>query len=187
MSDELEIERLLKEAASGDSAAVEKLVSALYGEIRALAAHQLKRERTDHTLQPTAIANEVYLRMLGQRKVEWQTRTHFMRIAGEQIRRILVDYARSRQAQKRGGDAIRVTLSEVDIGIQQDVEMLALNEALDRMNQHSEEDRRLVELKFFAGLSDEEIAGSLGISERTVRRRWAFIRAWLHREIGGNS
>ncbi len=160
----------------------EAMAAAVYEELRALASYHMRHERVDHTLQPTALVHEVYLRLAHQ-NVEWQDRSHFICVAARQIRRVLVDHARAHKARKRGGDLIRVTLADDAVG-KQDFDMLELNDALDRLDRESAQDRMIVELKYFGGLTETEIAELLGIAVRTVRRRWAFARAWLFRELG---
>lgn len=155
----------------------------VYRELRAVAGCQLKRERPDHTLQPTALVHEAYVRLFEQQPVDWQGRTHFFRVGAKQIRRVLVDHARGRRRQKRDGNLLRVTLDEGMATPGPDVDLLGLDEALDRLNERSPDDRRIVELKFFGGLTEEEIGTMLEMSERTVRRRWKFARAWLFREL----
>lgn len=156
----------------------------LYHDLRALAAHRLKSERSDHTLQPTALVHEAFLRLSERPDAEWESRTHFFRVAAVQIRRVLVDHARSRNRQKRDGNLLRVTLSDDMAIATPTIDMLALDEALTRLDQRSTTDRQIVELKFFAGLTEEEIGAALEISDRTVRRRWTFARAWLLNELG---
>jgi RNA polymerase sigma-70 factor, ECF subfamily len=163
---------------------VEDAVALLYDELRELAAQQLRQERVNHTLQPTALVHEAYLRLVQQEKLRWTSRLHFFHIAAAQIRRILVDHARARGRHKRGGGFVQVSLSDDLPGPDQDVLLTDLDDALVRLDQHSVEDRQIVELKFFGGLTESEIAEVLGISERTVRRRWLFARTWLFRELG---
>jgi RNA polymerase sigma-70 factor (ECF subfamily) len=160
-----------------------QLMELLYHDLKAVAAHRLKGERPDHTLQPTALVHEAYLRLSERPDVEWESRTHFFRAAAIQIRRVLVDHARSRNRKKRGGGLLRVTLSDDMVVMAPEVDMLALDEALTRLDQRSTTDRQIVELKFFAGLTEDEVASALGISDRTVRRRWTFARAWLLNEL----
>jgi RNA polymerase sigma factor (TIGR02999 family) len=155
----------------------------VYDELRALAAHRLQRERPDHTLQPTALVHEVYLKLFRQREVEWQNRNHFFSVAAQQIRRILVDHARRRNSDKRCGKLLRVTLIEDVAATPQDVDLLALDDALFALDTASSEDRQIVEMKYFAGMTEKEIGETLDISERTVRRRWEFIRTWLFRQL----
>lgn len=177
------LNRLLEATGHGDRHALEQLMELVYRELRAVAAYQLKQERPDHTLQPTALVHEAYVRLIEQQPVDWQGRTHFFRVGAKQIRRVLVDHARGRKRQKRDGNLLRVTLDEGVATPGPDVDLLGLDEALDRLNERSPDDRRIVELKFFGGLTEEEIGEMLGMSERTVRRRWNFARAWLFREL----
>lgn len=169
---------------SPDPEAVEGAVEALYAELRAVAARHLGGERPGHTLQPTDIVHEAYLRLSRQTDLEWESRVHFIHIASAQIRRILVDHARRRNRHKRGGGLIRVTLSESVAQAPDDFDLVELDTALDRLNAESAVDRQIVELKFFGGLTEAEIAEALGVSERTVRRKWLFCRTWLYRELG---
>ena len=162
---------------------VEQAIASLYDELRAVAARQLRRERPDHTLQPTALVHEAYLRMADQHGLQWESRLHFLHIASAQIRRILVDHARSRSRLKRGGDLLRVTLSEALSEPDRALDLLELDDALRRLDRESEEDRQIVELKFFGGLTEPEIGVVLGMSERTVRRRWLFARTWLFHDL----
>ena len=167
-----------------DDEDVEVAIAALYDELRTVAAVHMRRERQDHTLQPTAVVDEAYLRLSKQHSLRWESRIHFLHIAAAQIRRILVDHARSRGRVKRGGDRLRVTLNDEIASIDQAFDLVELDQVLDRLDAESSNDRQIVELKFFAGLTELEIASVLGISERTVRRRWLFARTWLFRELG---
>ncbi len=165
---------------------VEETVANLYDELRAVAAHHFRHERADHTLQPTAVVHEVYLRLAKQKKLQWENRLHFLNIAAAQIRRILVDHARTHGRLKRGGNLFRVTFDESICQTDQsarDFDLLALDAALDLLEAESTEDRRIVELKFFGGLIETEIATVMGVSERTIRRRWLFSRTWLFRQL----
>jgi RNA polymerase sigma-70 factor (ECF subfamily) len=161
------------------------MIAAVYNELRALAGYHMARERIDHTLQPTALVHEVYLRLATEGS-GWINRAQLMCVAAQQIRRVLVDHARAHNAQKRGGSMVRVTLSDVGSG-EVTFDLLELNDALEKLGRESTRDRQIVELKYFAGLREHEIAGLLGIGLRTVRRRWAFARAWLFREMEGES
>jgi len=165
------------------SMALDRLMELVYQELRALAAYHLQGERPDHTLQPTALVHEAYLRLFERPDISWESREHFFRVAARQIRRVLVDHARARNRAKRAGKMVRVTLSDDVAVIGPEVDMLALDEALTRLDRRSSQDRQIVELKFFAGMTEEEIAAVLGISDRTVRRRWTFARAWLFQEL----
>lgn len=165
---------------------LDEMVPLVYQELRRLASHYLSRERPDHTLQPTALVNEVYLRLLDQRRVDWRNRAQFLGIAASLMRRILVNYARERGAAKRGGGAEQVSLSLVaSPSGRGEVELIALEEALERLAQLDERKSRVVELKFFGGLTVDEIAEVLEISGATVEREWAFARAWLYDAIEG--
>jgi RNA polymerase sigma factor (TIGR02999 family) len=156
----------------------------VYGELRRLAAIHMRRERGNHTLQATALANEVWAQIAGGPNVEWQNRAHFFAIASLHMRQILVDHARKRSAAKRGGDQPAVTLQDNLIGEQSNlVDLLVLNEALDRLKTFDERACRIVELHFFGGLSFDEMALVLGVSARTVKRSWSMARAWLHSQL----
>ncbi len=159
------------------------LVDEVYTELHALARRHMRHERPDHTLQPTALVNEVYLRMKDQRKTDWNDRGHFIRIASRQIRRILVDHARARKRLRRGGDLLRVTFNEGSAKGAATVDLLELDDALNRLETESPEARAIVELRFFGGLTEPEIGELLDLNERTVRRRWRFARTWLFREL----
>jgi len=168
------------------TAAPDQLLPIIYAELRRLAASYLRRERPGHTLQPTALVHEAYVRLLDQRKVDWSNRAQFMGLAAVMMRRILVNHARDRVAQKRGGGAEHVPLTLVGEGIGAvEVNVLDLHEALERLNQTDARKGRIVELKFFGGLTTEEIADMLGISAATVERDWKFARAWLYGAISG--
>ncbi|HEX5030446.1 MAG TPA: sigma-70 family RNA polymerase sigma factor [Candidatus Eisenbacteria bacterium] len=177
----------------GDAGALNALLPLVYDEMRRLAGSYLRNEGAGHTLQPTALAHEAYLRLLDQRQVSWQNRAHFMGLAAQAMRRILVDHARRRGAQKRGGGAMRVTLEDADAAgeaissaLPLDVPAEELDEALDRLASLDERQARVVELRFFTGLSIEEAAEALGVSPATVKRDWTLARAWLHRELKGS-
>lgn len=162
---------------------VDELSVEVYEELRAIAARQLGNERSDHTLQPTAVVHEAYLKLGRQKNLRFENRLHFLRIASYQIRQILVDHARSRGRLKRGGGRQRVTLVTDLADPEKPVDLIELDDALNALNDFSAEARQIVELKFFGGLSEPEIAQVLGMSERTVRRRWVFARTWLYRQM----
>lgn len=185
MADSLgEITQLLAELKSGNREAEAKLVPLVYDELRRLAAHYMRQERRDHTLQATALVHEAYLRLVGQRDVNWQSRAHFFGVAAQLMRRILVDYARARQTDKRGAGLQKASLEEALLfSDEQSGELLALDEALDRLAERDPRQSRIVELRFFAGLTVEETAEVLAISPKTVKRDWSVARAWLHGEI----
>ncbi len=164
---------------------MERLFPLVYAECRRIAERQLRHERVDHTLSPTALVHELYLRLVDQRRTDWQNRAQFFGIAAQLMRRVLVDYARSRSAVKRGGKNVLVSLP-LDLADPREsavADVLALNEALDRLGDRDPDQRRLVELRFFAGLTVEETASVLGRSPRTVKREWQLARAWLFREL----
>ena len=178
------ITELLVAWSGGDRGALDQLMPLVYNELRRQAAHHLRRERFDHTLQPTALVNEVYLRLVDQHRVSWQSRAHFFGVAAQLMRRILVSHARVRGAAKRGGDAHRLTLDEgMALSPERDVSLLALDDALTKLEAMDAEKGRMVELRFFSGLSVEETAEILGVSPRTVDRQWQTAKAWLHREM----
>jgi RNA polymerase sigma factor (TIGR02999 family) len=180
-----DVTQLLVNWSRGDQAALEQLMPLVYGELRRLAAAYLRRERSNHTLQSTALVNEAFLRMVQQHEVQWRNRAHFYGIAAQMIRRILVDYARSQHAEKRGSGAIKLELDEAMAVAQKlpDVDLLALNDALDRLAQLDERQSRVVELRFFAGLSIEETAEVMHLSSASIKREWHTARAWLFREM----
>lgn len=184
-----DVTRWLDDLGRGDVSVVNRLMAVVYEELRPLAQACLQRERPDHTLEATALVHEAYLRLVDQSRVEWQGRAHFFAIAAEVIRRVLVDHARSRQALKRGGGAHRLTLSESAILVDEPlgVELLTLDEALHNLAKLNRRQSRVVELRFFGGLSVEETAMVLKVSSRTVKDDWRFARAWLRRAIGGDN
>lgn len=180
------ITHLLKEWSDGDQRALDKLTPLVYEELRLQAARYLRKERPGHSLQATALINEAFLRLIDVKDLQWQNRAHFFAIAANLMRRILVDHARRRDAEKRGGSQIRLTLDEAfAVAKEPDIDLLAIDEALDRLAAIDEQQARVVELRFFSGLSVEETATALGVSPKTVKRDWSVARAWLRREIGG--
>ena len=179
---------LLRLMSKGDSAAEARLLGLLYGELRRLAAGCLRGERSDHTLQPTALVNEAYLRLLGQRGKDWQNRGHFMAVAAQVMRRVLVDHARARNSQKRAGQAGKVSLEEGVI-VANDCwadDFIDLDAALQKLATLDPRQAQIIELRFFAGMTEAEIADVLGVSERTVKRDWNTGRAWLYGELRKN-
>src|SRR5206468_954004 len=179
-----EVTALLVNWSNGDQQALQDLMPLVYGELRRLASSHLRRERSDHTLQSTALVHEAFLRLVNQRDVHWRSRAHFYGIAAQMIRRILVDHARSQQAGKRGSGAIRLELGEaMAISNQSEVDLVGLDEALERLAVMDERQGRIVELRFFAGLSVEETAEVMNLSPATIKREWSSARAWLYREI----
>jgi RNA polymerase sigma-70 factor, ECF subfamily len=180
-----DITGLLGRWSSGDPAALERLMPLIYAECRRIAARQLRRERREHTLDPTDLVHELYLRLVDQRRATWENRAHFYGVAAQIMRRILVDHARARHAQKRGGSAIFVSLGAVaDTPAESSVaDVLAIDAALDRLAAQDAEQVRIIELRFFAGLTVEETAYVVGRSARTVKREWSLAKAWLYREL----
>jgi len=175
---------LLRAWAGGDADARDKLMPLVYEELRRRAAAYLRRERVDHTLQPTALVHETYLRLAGQDRVSWQNRAHFFGIAAQMMRRVLVDHARGHHRKKRGGAASKVTLDERLVAIASaNVDVLALDDALTELAAIDPEQSRIVELRYFGGLTESETADVLGVSRSTVTREWQTARAWLHRRI----
>jgi RNA polymerase sigma factor (TIGR02999 family) len=179
------ITELLMAWGHGDGAARERLVPFVYSELRRRAAGYLGRERSDHTLQPTALVHEVYLRLIDQNRAQWRNRSQFFGMAANMMRRILVDHARERNAQKRGS-GLKVSLEAAGIDVaaaSTDVDLVALDEALERLQARDARQARVVELRYFAGLSIEETAAALELSPATVKREWTMARAWLHAQL----
>jgi RNA polymerase sigma factor (TIGR02999 family) len=182
--DQEEVSRLLQEAAEGRAAAVDELFPLVYGELRRLASAYLNRERAGHTLQTTALVNEAYLKLADQRRAGWKTRAQFLGIAAQAMRRILVDHARARKAAKRGGGQGNIQLDETVTAFEERaVDLVALDAALERLRRIDERKARVVELRFFGGLTVEETADVLGIGLRTVDREWVTARAWLRGQV----
>jgi len=180
-----EVTALLKEWAAGDRAALERLMPLVYEELRRLAVSQLRAERRNHTLQPTALVHEAYMRLIGQRSVSWANRAHFFGIASRMMRRILVDHARRRGRNKRSPGTVYLDLGNSETVVaDRTPELLALDDALTQLEKLDPQQARVVELRFFAGLSVEETAEVAGISTATVKREWATARAFLRHEIG---
>jgi len=178
------VTQLLVRWRDGDRQALDQLMPLVYEELRRLARHYLQRERGDHTLQGTALVHEAYLRLCGGNIPEWQNRAHFYGIAAHVMRQVLVEHARGHGAAKRGGDACKLSLDEgFDLPKSRDLDVIALDDALQLLASMDAQQSRVVELKFFGGLSLEDIAEVLGISVSTVKRDWAMARAWLFREL----
>src|SRR4051812_11566984 len=181
-----DVTQLLVNWSKGDQTALEQLMPLVYGELRRLASAYLRRERSNHTLQSTALVHEAFMRMVHQHDVQWRNRAHFFAIAAQMIRRILVDYARSQHAEKRGSGAVKLALDEamaVPQATGTDVDLLGLNDALDRLAEMDERQSRIVELRFFAGLSIEETAEVMCLSPASIKREWQTARAWLFRKM----
>lgn len=177
---------ILDEVGRGDAPARQRLLALVYDELHQMASDKMRAERPDHTLGSTALVHETYLRLFGGRIPTWENRAHFFGTAAEIMRRILVDHARAKLAAKRGGDFTRLPFADGEAPIQVDPDVLiAVDEALGKFESVSPERARLVEMRFFAGLSVEETAHALGLSERTIKRQWRFAKAWLFREMSG--
>jgi RNA polymerase sigma-70 factor, ECF subfamily len=180
------VTQLLSAWSNGDRAALDRMLPLVYEELRRLAAHHLRREQAGHTLQPTALVHEAYLRLTDQRKADWKNRAQFIGLAAGMMRRILVNHARDRAAKKRGGGAKQVSLSLVESPSgRPDMELIALEDALGRLAALDPRKSRVVELKFFGGLTTGEIAEVLDVSTATVERDWTFARAWLYDAVEG--
>ena len=178
------ITQLLAELTGGNNAAVDALVPLVYDELHRVAHMHLRKERRNHTLNATALVHEAYFKLVDQTKVNWQNRAHFFAIASQAMRRILINYALQRKAQKRGGDDVKITFVDENVMREsQPEELLALDEALNRLKLINERQSKIIEYWFFVGLTHEEIAEVLGISVPTVRRDWRLARAWLSREL----
>jgi len=178
--------RLLVELGNGNESVLDEMLPLIYDELRRLAAYHLKGERKSHTLQATALVHEAYIRLVNQREVDWKNRTQFLGLASEIMRRILVSHARNRGAVKRGGKEQRVSLSIVDLSAkQQDVDLIMLDDALNKLASNDPRKSRVVELKFFGGMTNDEVAELLQVSGATVEREWTFARAWLFKALSG--
>jgi RNA polymerase sigma-70 factor (ECF subfamily) len=184
MSDTHDVTLLLSALGRGEQDAASKLIPVVYDELRRLAASYMRRERQDHTLQATALVHEAYVKLIEQRSVNWQSRAHFFGVAAQLMRRILIDHARGHLRQKRGGEHQKVSLDEAFIfSGQQSAELLALDESLQRLTKMDARQGRIVELRFFGGLSVEEAAEVLKVSPKTVKRDWSVARAWLYADM----
>ena len=184
-----DVTRLLLAWRKGDAGAADQLLPAIYDELHRQAERAMRRENPDHTLQATALVNEAYLKLVDQSRVEWKNRAHFFGVAAQAMRRVLVDHARGKHADKRGGRAARVTLDDANAGAAEEaageLDVLALNDALERLAALDAQQAKVVELRYFSGLNIEETAVALSISPATVKREWAVARAWLKRELAG--
>jgi RNA polymerase sigma factor (TIGR02999 family) len=183
-----EVTQLLADWGRGDASALEKLLPLVHAELRRIARRQMSQERPGHTLQATALVNEAYLKLAGREGFEWQNRAHFFAVAAQVMRHILIDHARAHARDKRGGGAIQVSLNDAAVLVEDQAEhFVALDEALQTLEQIDPQKGRIVELRYFGGLSIEETADILNISPRTVRREWQRARAWLYRMISEGS
>lgn len=183
-----DITQLLIAWGDGDKMALDALMPLVYDELRRLARNYMRGQREGHTLQTTALVNEAYLRLIDSSRVNWQNRTHFFAISAQLMRRILVDFARAKRSQKRGGERIQVTLDEkIEMPNRNETDLVALDEALENLAEFNPRQAQIVELRYFGGLSEEEIAETLKISARTVRRDWSVARAWLYRRMKNDS
>lgn len=189
--DSRRVTQLLIDLGGGDRGALDLILPHVYDELHHLSAWYMSRERPDHTLQPTALLNEAYMRLIDQRRVDWKNRAQFLGLAANMMRRVLVNHARDRAAAKRGGDAGKVTITTAQgVFDEPDLDLMAVDEALEKLAELDPRKSRIVELKFFSGLTTEEIAEVLEISTATVEREWKFARAWLYdalKEQGGLS
>ncbi len=183
---EHDITRILRQWGGGDQKAAEQLFPLVYDELRRLARSYLSKERSGHTLQPTALVHEAYLRLIDQDHADWQNRVHFYAIAATMMRRILVNHARDRAAMKRGRGFQVVSLEDTgDVGHGEELDLVRLDEALERLEKVDERKMRVVEMRFFGGMTEKEISSLLDVSEKTVRRDWTMAKLWLRRELTG--
>jgi RNA polymerase sigma factor (TIGR02999 family) len=179
-----DITQLLLAWGKGDQNAFDALVPLVYDELRKLARNYMRGQPAGHTLQTTALVNEAYLRLIDSSRVNWQNRTHFFAVSAQLMRRVLVDFARAKASQKRGGERIQITLDEkIEAASGENTDLVALDEALQELAKLNARQSQIVELRYFGGLSEEEIAETLKISTRTVRRDWSIARAWLYRKL----
>jgi RNA polymerase sigma factor (TIGR02999 family) len=178
-----DVTRILDAIGQGDAQAAGELLPLVYQELRRVAAHKMASENPGQTLQPTALVHEAWLKLVGQEDRKWQDKTHFFAAAAEAMRRILVDNARRKRTQRHGGDHQRVGLEEVNLAVQNDEQLLAVNDALEKLAAKDNEKAQLVKLRYFVGMTIEEAAQVLGISEGTAKRHWAYARAWLANEM----
>jgi RNA polymerase sigma factor (TIGR02999 family) len=187
MSRSPDITEILQDWSDGNRDALDALMPLVYGELHRQASRYLNRERPDHTLQTTALINEAYLRLVDQKEVKWQNRAHFFAIAAQAMRRILVDHARTKHREKRGGDAEKVSLTDAGMAVSGEtinVDLIALDDALNKLARMDEQKARIVELRYFSGLSVKETAAVMEVSTDTVERHWTMAKAWLLRELG---
>lgn len=186
MTEQEDITRALSELAGGDQEALDRLLPIVYENLKGLAQRELRRERADHTLNATALVHEAYLKLVQLDSIDWEGRAHFFGAAAQAMRRILISYARMKKAEKRGSGADHLSLDDVVIAARdRPADLLALDEALERLEELDQRQARVVECRYFAGMSVEETGAALGISPATVKRDWSMARAWLNRELAG--
>jgi len=180
-----DVTALLGQLRAGNQEVAGQLVPLIYDELRRIASAQMRRERAGHTLQATAVVHEAYLRLAGEQDIQWQSRAHFFAIAARAMRQVLLDYARQRHAGKRGGEGAQKVEIDVDLlaGANRIEDIVAIDEVVTRLSELDQQQGRIVELRFFGGLSVEETAEAMGISDSTVKREWRLAKAWLHREL----
>ena len=183
MSESQEVTLLLSALTNGEDGAASKLIPVVYDELRRLAGSYMRKERVDHTLQATALVHEAFLKLVEQRSVNWQSRAHFFGVSAQLMRRILIDHARGHTRQKRGGEQKKVSLDEAFVFSEQADELLAVDESLNLLAKIDPRQARVVELRFFGGLSVEEAAEVLGISPKTIKRDWSIAKAWLYADL----
>ena len=181
--DQAQITRLLLAWRNGESQALEDLMPLVHRELKRIARNFMRRQRPGNTLQTTALVNEAFVRLVDSDKVNWQDRSHFFAMSAQLMRRVLVDAARRRMSEKRGGDRVRVTLADDLKSVDDQIDVVAIDEALMRLAELNQRQSKIVELRYFGGLTEEEIADTLDVSTRTVRRDWNLARAWLYREL----
>ena len=178
------VTQLLQDWKNGDKEALDKLMPVVYDELRRIASRYLKQQRSNHTLQTTALVHEAYMRLIGKQDIEWQNRAHFFGIAARMMRYILMDYAIAQQAEKRGGGNLKLSLDDViELPEKNELDVAVLHDSLNTLAEVDERKSQIVELKFFAGLSNEEVAEVMGVSLATVNREWRMARAWLQSEL----
>ena len=181
--DQAQITRLLVAWRNGKADALDDLIPLVHQELKRIARNFMRRQRVGHTLQTTALVNEAFVRLVDSDKVNWQDRSHFFAISAQLMRRVLVDAARRKNSEKRGGDRVRVTLADDVKSVEDELDIVAIDEALTRLARMNSRQAKIVELRYFAGLTEDEIAETLDVSTRTVRRDWNLARAWLYREL----
>lgn len=184
MSNREDITSLLREYQSGNKTVLDELFPLVYDELRKLAAIRLNGERKDHTLQPTALVHEAYLRLVGQHSTDWHNRAHFFGLAAEMMRRILVNHAVKNNAEKRFGNQTKLALDDaISLAQEREVNLVMLDEALNKLAEFDPQQAKIIELRFFAGLTIEEVAEIIGVSDSTVKREWRVAKAWLHQQL----